>query len=106
MSGGERQRLAVARALLKNAPMLILDEVTANLDALTERALLAAMDALARVRTTLPITHRLLSMERMDEILVLQRGNIVQRGTHNELLAAEGLYRRLFDTQQGVLTLP
>ena len=106
LSGGERQRLAVARALLKNAPMLILDEVTANLDALTERALLAALDELARGRTTLHITHRLLSMERMDEILVLQRGKIVQRGTHNELLAAEGLYRRLFDTQQGVLTLP
>jgi len=105
LSGGERQRLAVARALLKNAPILILDEVTANLDPLTERALLAALDELARGRTTLQITHRLLEMERMDEVLVLHRGSIVERGTHNELLAAEGLYRRLFDVQQGVLTL-
>ncbi|HLL78547.1 MAG TPA: ATP-binding cassette domain-containing protein, partial [Ktedonobacteraceae bacterium] len=104
LSGGERQRLAVARAFLKEAPVLILDEATANLDPLTERALLDALDELARGRTTLQITHRLLSMERMDEILVLHRGSIVEHGTHNELLAAEGLYRQLFDVQQGVLT--
>lgn len=102
LSGGERQRLAVARAFLKEAPVLILDEATANLDPLTERALLDALDELARGRTTLQITHRLLSMERMDEILVLHRGSIVEHGTHNELLAAVGLYRQLFDVQQGV----
>ncbi|GAC1347696.1 MAG: thiol reductant ABC exporter subunit CydC [Ktedonobacteraceae bacterium] len=104
LSGGERQRLAIARALLKNAPILILDEVTANLDPFIERALLATLDELTRGRTTLQITHRLLGMEHMDEILVLDRGCIVERGTHDELLAMEGLYRQLFDVQNGVLS--
>ncbi len=104
LSGGERQRLAIARALLKNAPILILDEATANLDPLTERALLAALDELSRGRATLQITHRLVSMERVDEILVLDHGRIVERGSHDELLAMEGHYRQLFDTQNGVLT--
>ena len=106
LSGGERQRLAIARAFLKNAPILILDEATANLDPLTERALLDALDELARGRTTLHITHRLVAMERMHEILVLDHGRIVERGTHDDLLAMEGLYRQLFDVQRGVLTLP
>jgi len=105
LSGGERQRLAIARALLKDAPILILDEATANLDPLTERALLAALDELSRGRATLQITHRLVSMERVDEILVLDHGRIVERGSHDELLAMEGHYRQLFDTQNGVLTL-
>src|SRR5713226_1183358 len=104
LSGGERQRLAIARAFLKNAPILILDEATANLDPLTERALLDALDELTRGRATLQITHRLLAMERMDEILVLDHGRIVERGTHDGLLAMEGLYRQLFDVQRGVLT--
>jgi ATP-binding cassette subfamily C protein CydC len=104
LSGGERQRLAIARAFLKNAPVLILDEVTANLDPLTERALLDALDELTQGRTTLHITHRLLGMERVDEILVLERGSIIERGTHEQLLAMDGLYRQLFDIQQGVLT--
>jgi ATP-binding cassette, subfamily C, bacterial CydC len=103
LSGGERQRLAIARTLLKNAPILILDEVTANLDPLTERALLDTLDELSRGRITLHITHRLLAMERMDEILVLDHGRIVERGTHDGLLAMEGLYRQLFDVQRGVL---
>jgi len=104
LSGGERQRLAIARTLLKNAPILILDEVTANLDPLTEQALLDTLDELSRGRITLHITHRLLAMERMDEILVLDHGRIVERGTHDGLLAMEGLYRQLFDVQCGVLT--
>jgi ATP-binding cassette, subfamily C, bacterial CydC len=105
LSGGEHQRLAIARAFLKNAPILILDEVTANLDPLTERALLDALDELTKGRTTLHITHRLLGMERMHEILVLHHGCIVERGTHDELLAIGGLYRQLFDVQNGVLTI-
>jgi len=104
LSGGERQRLAIARAFLKNAPILILDEATANLDPLTEHALLDALDELSRGRATLQITHRLLAMERMDEILVLDHGRIVERGTHDGLLAMAGLYRQLFDVQRGVLT--
>ena len=105
LSGGERQRLAVARALLKNAPLLILDEATANLDSLTECALLDALDVLMRGRTTLMITHRLVAMERMDEILVLDSGRVCERGTHSQLLAADSLYRRMFDVQNGMLAL-
>ena len=105
LSGGERQRLAIARAFLKNAPILILDEATAHLDPLTERALLAALDELTRGRTTLQITHRLLTMEYVDEILVLDRGRILERGSHDALLAMNGCYRQLFETQNEMLNL-
>lgn len=100
LSGGERQRLAIARALLKDAPLLILDEPTANLDAQTERDLLSALQALMQGRTTLLITHRLVALEQMAQILVLQGGRIVERGTHAELLAKNGVYRHLYTTQR------
>jgi ATP-binding cassette subfamily C protein CydC len=100
LSGGERQRLAIARALLKNAPILILDEPTANLDAQTERDLLAALYALMEGRTTLLITHRLVGLERLDQILVLERGKIVERGTQAELLARQGAYKYLYTAQR------
>lgn len=103
LSGGERQRLAVARALLKGAPLLILDEATANLDTVTERELMAAVRDLMRGRTTLVITHRLVALEEMDEILVLDEGRVVERGTHEELARADGLYRRMLDVQRGML---
>jgi|SRR5450755_357387 len=103
LSGGERQRLAIARALLKNAPVLILDEVTANLDPLTERALLDTLATLMQGRATLMITHRLVAMEQMDEILVLNAGRISQRGTHAQLLEEDGLYRQMFDIQNAML---
>ncbi len=103
ISGGERQRLAVARALLEDAPVLILDEPTANLDPATEHELLAALYDLTPGRTTLAITHRLVHMERMDEILVLEGGRIVERGTHRQLLAKDSSYRRMFEIQNQML---
>jgi ATP-binding cassette subfamily C protein CydC len=103
LSGGERQRLAIARALLKNAPVLIFDEPTANLDALTERQVLDTLFETMRGRTCLLITHRLLGLENMDEILVMDKGRIVERGSHGELLSQPGLYRHLFELQNQIL---
>jgi ABC-type multidrug transport system fused ATPase/permease subunit len=96
LSGGERQRLAIARALLKDAPVLILDEATANLDPLTERAVLGAIGRLMAGRTTLIITHRIAGLEMADEVLVLAGGRIVERGAHAALLAQHGLYHALW----------
>lgn len=103
LSGGERQRLAIARALLKDAPILILDEPTANLDPLTEQRLLETLFGLMKSRTTLLVTHRLVGLENVDEILVLDRGRIVERGAHAQLLAQNGLYRRLWNLQNRIL---
>ena len=100
LSGGERQRIAIARAFLKNAPILILDEPTVNLDAITERAVLRAINVLRQGRTTLLVTHRLTEMEMVDEILVLQTGRIVESGTHSQLLQKEGLYWHMWRQQQ------
>ncbi len=95
LSGGERQRLAIARALLKDAPILILDEPTANLDTLTERAVMQAIKTLMQGRTTLLITHRLVGLEDADEIVVLRAGRIIERGRHDELMQMNGIYRRM-----------
>lgn len=103
LSGGERQRLAIARALLKDAPILILDEPTANLDPITEKQMLDTLFGVMRSKTSLLITHRLVGLENVDEILVLDHGRIVERGTHEELLRSEGMYRRLWDLQNRAL---
>jgi ATP-binding cassette subfamily C protein CydCD len=105
LSGGERQRLAIARVLIKDAPILILDEPTANLDALTEKQVLETLFGLMKRKTSLLITHRLIGLENMDEILVMNHGQIVERGTHASLLAQSGLYHRLWTYQNRVLDL-
>lgn len=99
LSGGERQRLALARAILKDAPLLILDEPTANLDPQTEREVLDAIHALSRTRTTIIITHRLVGLEKADEIIVLKEGKVAERGTERQLLEREGLYWRMWQAQ-------
>jgi len=105
LSGGERRRLTIARTLLQDAPVWLLDEPTADLDALTERAVMDQLHALRAGRTTLLITHRLVGLEDADEILVLRAGRVVERGRHHELMQMGGLYRRLWDLQTQQLAL-
>ncbi len=100
LSGGERQRLAITRALLRDAPIWIADEPTANLDPLTEREVMRSLKGLMRKRTSLLLTHRLIELEDVDEILVLQEGEIIERGDHNYLLKAQGLYYRMWSHQR------
>lgn len=99
LSGGQRQRIAIARALLKDAPILLLDEATSSLDLESEAAVHEALDALMRDRTTLVIAHRLTTIQSADQILVMERGRIVESGTHVELIQQQGLYRRLYELQ-------
>lgn len=99
LSGGQRQRLAIARAVLVDAPVLILDEATSALDAESERLVQSALSNLIRNRTTLVIAHRLSTVRRANQIVVMERGRIIETGTHSELLARDGQYRHLYELQ-------
>jgi len=101
LSGGERQRICVARAFLKDAPLLILDEPTSSIDSKTEAVILDALDRLMVGRTTFMIAHRLSTIRHADAILVLSHGQLVEQGTHQELLEREGMYRQMHDVQMG-----
>ena len=94
LSGGERQRLSIARAIMKDAPIIILDEATANVDPENEKELMEAITELTQEKTVIMIAHRLKTVRRADQILVVDNGQIVQRGTHDELMEQDGIYRR------------
>ena len=98
LSGGEKQRISIARALLKNAPVIILDEPTAALDTESEVAVQQAIDALVKDKTVIVITHRLSTISGAQQIIVLADGQVAENGSHDELLAQNGLYRKLWQT--------
>jgi ATP-binding cassette subfamily B protein len=100
LSGGEKQRVAIARTILKGPPILLLDEATSALDSHTEREIQDALDRVSQNRTTLVIAHRLSTIVGADEIIVLDQGTIVERGTHHQLLAKGGLYASMWSRQR------
>lgn len=101
LSGGQRQRIAIARAILKDAPILVLDEATSALDSESEKLIQASLDTLMKGRTSLVIAHRLSTIAKLDRIIVLDQGNIIEDGTHTELLKKKGTYARLWNHQSG-----
>jgi len=103
LSGGQRQRMAIARAIVRDPSVLLLDEATSALDQTTEAAINRTLLRLARGRTMIFSTHRLTSVVEMDEIIVINEGRAVERGSHEELLAANGFYRKLWDDQSHVV---
>jgi ABC-type multidrug transport system fused ATPase/permease subunit len=101
LSGGQRQRIAIARALLKDAPILILDEATSALDSKSEKAIQEALSEVMKHRTTLVIAHRLSTIENADQIIVLEKGRVIESGTHDGLLDRGEAYARLYQAQFG-----
>jgi ATP-binding cassette subfamily B multidrug efflux pump len=101
LSGGQRQRIAIARVILKNAPILVLDEATSALDSEVEAAIQSSLGTLMEGKTVIAIAHRLSTIARMDRLVILDRGHIVEQGTHNELLAKDGHYAALWRRQSG-----
>jgi len=101
LSGGQRQRVAIARVVLKNAPVLVLDEATSSLDSEVEGAIQASLDTLMAGKTVIAIAHRLSTIARMDRLVVLDRGRIVEQGTHADLLRTGGHYAELWRRQSG-----
>ena len=102
LSGGERQRVAIARAILKNAPILILDEATSSLDSHSEMLIQDALNNLMKDKTTIVIAHRLSTIQKMDRIIVVDHGKIIEQGSHSELLKNENsLYKKLWELQAG-----
>ena len=102
LSGGEKQRVAIARTLLKNPPILILDEATSSLDTLTEKEIKVSLNNLAKKRTSIIIAHRLSTIVDADKILVFEKGKIIEQGTHMQLLKKKGLYADMWNTQQTI----
>ena len=101
LSGGQRQRIALARAILKDAPILVLDEATSALDSEVESAIQSALERVMRGKTVLAIAHRLSTLSKMDRIIVMDQGHIVETGTHQALLEQGGLYHRYWKRQSG-----
>ena len=99
LSGGQRQRLAIARAFYKDSPIIILDEATSSLDTESELIVQEALEKLITNRTTIVIAHRLSTIENADKILVINNGEIIEKGTHQELLQKSGVYKKLYDIQ-------
>ena len=106
LSGGQRQRLSIARAVLKDPPILILDEATSAVDNETEASIQRALAHIAASRTTIVIAHRLSTVRHADFIVVMDQGAIVEQGTHNELIDVGGLYARLWAVQTGEIGIP
>ncbi|MDQ5883479.1 MAG: ATP-binding cassette, subfamily bacterial, partial [Patescibacteria group bacterium] len=100
LSGGQRQRIAIARVMLENSPVLILDEATSSLDSISENLIQKAFDEAMKNRTTIVIAHRLSTIKKMDRIIVLDKGTVVEDGTHEDLLSKKGYYFKLWNAQK------
>ena len=104
LSGGEKQRISIARAIMKDAPIIVLDEATANVDPENEADLMKAIDALTKEKTIIMIAHRLKTVRNADKILVIDNGKIAQQGTHDELMKTEGIYRSFVESRREAAT--